>query len=91
MNVVVNLRSWTSEVTRIDRSSKWGNPYKVGNYGREEAIAKYKRWLWRQIKSGRITREELLELDDKALGCWCKPKPCHGDVLVKAIAWAKRR
>lgn len=21
------------------------------------------------------------------LVCWCSPKPCHGDVLVKAIAW----
>jgi hypothetical protein len=24
-----------------------------------------------------------IELKDKTLGCWCKPLPCHGDVLVE--------
>jgi hypothetical protein len=24
----------------------------------------------------------LPELSGKKLGCWCKPNPCHGDVLV---------
>ena len=24
----------------------------------------------------------LHELEGKQLGCWCKPGPCHGDVLV---------
>lgn len=25
----------------------------------------------------------LGELSGHVLGCWCKPAPCHGDVLVK--------
>ena len=25
----------------------------------------------------------LGDLVGKELGCWCKPKPCHGDILVK--------
>jgi hypothetical protein len=29
--------------------------------------------------------ERLKELEGKALGCWCKPKSCHGDVLIKLI------
>jgi hypothetical protein len=24
---------------------------------------------------------KLPELRGKALGCWCAPEPCHGDVL----------
>lgn len=28
---------------------------------------------------------KLLELKGKRLGCWCKPAPCHGDVLVELI------
>jgi hypothetical protein len=28
---------------------------------------------------------ELLKLDGKILGCHCKPKACHGDVLVRLI------
>ena len=27
--------------------------------------------------------EKLVELRDKTLGCWCKPKACHCDVLLK--------
>ena len=26
---------------------------------------------------------EIPLLAGKTLGCWCKPNPCHGDVLVK--------
>ena len=28
-------------------------------------------------------REKILSLKDKTLGCFCKPKPCHGDVIVE--------
>ena len=23
------------------------------------------------------------ELKGKILGCWCKPLPCHGDIIIK--------
>lgn len=46
---------------------------------REEAIARYEEWL--------IAQPELVvslpELRGKVLGCWCSPKPCHGEVLVR--------
>lgn len=73
----------------IGRPSKWGNPfthiqdgktlaqYVVGS--REEAIEAYEVWLLRQPE----LLEQLRELTGKTLGCWCHPKSCHGDVLVK--------
>jgi hypothetical protein len=31
---------------------------------------------------------DLHELKDKVLGCWCRPKKtCHGDILEK---WVKK-
>ena len=33
--------------------------------------------------------DELIELEDKTLVCFCKPLACHGDVLVKAIKYAQ--
>ena len=27
----------------------------------------------------------LDELKDKRLGCFCKPKSCHGDILIELI------
>lgn len=64
----------------IGRPSKWGNPFQIGKDGnREEVIEKYKQYL--------LSRPDLIsslhELKGKTLGCWCKPKPCHGDVLVE--------
>jgi len=73
----------------IGRPSKWGNPYShlpntLAQYRvatREEAIDKYREWI--------LTQPDLLaalpELKDKVLGCHCRPKTCHGDVLVELL------
>ena len=73
----------------IDRRTKWGNPYVLGCHGdREQVIARYRADLWRRIRVGEVSLEELAELDGCWLACWCEPLPCHGDVLAKAAAWA---
>ena len=64
----------------IGRPSKWGNPFVLGRDGtREQVIGRYEAWL--------LGREELVaalgELRGKVLGCWCAPRACHGDVLVR--------
>ncbi len=64
----------------IGRPSKWGNPFYIGKDGtREEVIEKYRVW----IKTRPKLMAALPELLGKTLGCWCHPKPCHGDVLVE--------
>lgn len=74
----------------IGRGSKWGNPYKLSSEDkRDEVVKLYRKHLWKQIKTGKITKEDLLELDGKTLGCFCKPKKCHGDVIVAAVKWCK--
>lgn len=96
MTEVVNLRSKPFEayvapgsVVRIDRKSKWGNPFVIGKDGdRDEVIRKYESWLWARIRAGQFAIEDLAELDGKRLACWCAPLPCHGDVLAKAAKWA---
>jgi hypothetical protein len=61
----------------IGRGSKWGNPYVIGKDGnREEVIAKYEKSLTNHA-------EIRSELKGKTLGCWCKPKKCHGDILLE--------
>jgi hypothetical protein len=84
---VVNLKKQGFDV-RIDRQSKWGNPFIIGRNGdRSEVIAKHRSWLWSEIKAGRISLEELADLHGKTLGCHCAPLPCHGDTLASAAAW----
>jgi hypothetical protein len=69
----------------------WGNPFRIGPDGsREEVIARYAEWLRGEVDAERISLEELAALDGKTLACWCAPRPCHGEVLVRASAWAAR-
>jgi len=65
---------------RIDRASKWGNKFHIGDDGtREEVIQKYKDWIMGQPH----LLKEIPTLQGKRLGCWCAPNTCHGDVLVE--------
>lgn len=75
----------------IGRPGKWGNPFThikdrttKGQFivkTREEAINKYREW----IKSQPHLMSDLESLRGKVLGCWCKPKTCHGDVLIELL------
>jgi hypothetical protein len=66
----------------IARPSMWGNPFKIGVDGtREEVIQKYEEY----VRNNPELISALPELKGKTLGCWCHPKPCHGDVLVKLV------
>lgn len=72
----------------IGRPSIWGNPYshKPGTLAkykvdtREEAIQCYKIHL---LDSNLLDKIE--ELSGKTLGCWCRPKRCHGDVIIEVL------
>lgn len=92
MASVVN-RHYQEYDVYIGRGTLLGNPFKVvdGLCSREEAIELFRRYLWRKIKNGTITLDYLRSLDGKRLACSCAPKACHGDVIVKAIKWAKEQ
>jgi hypothetical protein len=44
----------------------------------------YKTYLDERISHDETFRIEVKQLRGKTLGCFCKPKPCHGDFLAKA-------
>lgn len=67
----------------VGRGTKWGNPYK--DLPRKDAIALYRVLFIRWVRDGIITREELMELKGKRLGCSCHPKPCHADIIAQAV------
>ena len=61
-------------------ASKWANPYTIAACGSaERAVALYEAYLLQTP----ALMASLGELRDKVLGCFCKPAPCHGDVLVR--------
>ena len=66
----------------------WTLRYRIGPASREQVIALYRAELWRRIREGRVSLEELAALHGKTLACHCAPLPCHGEVLARAAAWA---
>lgn len=64
---------------RIDRNSKWGNPFVLNDDGdRATVIASYAEH-YLPHKPSLVPAE----LKGKVLGCWCHPEACHGDVLAR--------
>ena len=81
-------------VVRIDRRTRWGNPFRItASVSRAQAIALYREDLWRRIRAGEIALDDLADLHRKTLACWCSPPrlPCHGEVLARAAEWAVAR
>ncbi len=95
MTRVVNIRRlharWESEEDHvyIGRAGKglsgyFGNPLEIGRDGnREEVLVKYRSYLENRISTDPEFRQRVKELSGKVLVCFCKPKPCHGDVLAE--------
>jgi hypothetical protein len=91
---IVNLNKEPYDIY-IGRGSKWGCPYTIIKdrptlakeivNSKEEALSKYKEYVLNTPE----LMESLDELDGKVLGCFCKPEPCHGDVLLELIAQKK--
>ena len=81
------------------RGGRWGNPFshksgtlaqwKVGTV--DEAVEAYRHHLHAQVSDGLVSLEDLAALHGKTLGCWCAPGRCHGEVLVRAAAWAHKQ
>lgn len=72
---------------KVDRSTKYGNPYKVGNklgeFTREEALRLYEIYL------DFVVSKKLLDIEPLRgynLACSCKLEDnCHADILLKKL------
>jgi len=72
---------------KVDRSTKYGNPYKVGNklgeFTRDEALRLYEIYL-DFVVSKKLLDIELLR--GYNLACSCKLEDsCHADILLKKL------
>lgn len=59
-------------------ASKWQNPFPVKKYGLDKSLELFEEY----IRKSNVYND-LSELDNKELGCWCAPNKCHGDILIK--------
>jgi hypothetical protein len=67
----------------VARPSKWGNPFKVKDYGLEKSISLYEAWLREELKKD---PSFLDPLKGKDLVCYCPVnQPCHADIILKFL------
>lgn len=96
---VVNLRTEAYDVY-IGRAGKghdgyFGNPFRVRSdrcahckqYHTNNAIvvARFETWFVARIKSDPEFQRRVAALAGKTLGCFCKPAPCHGDIIASYV------
>ena len=75
---IVNKRSGVDFDVDITRPSIYSNPFIIGQDGdRQEVVRKFEDYA-----AKRFSKEQLRFLKGKTLGCVCKPKLCHGDILI---------
>ncbi|HVW40896.1 MAG TPA: DUF4326 domain-containing protein [Amycolatopsis sp.] len=61
--------------------SDFANPFvKEAKLDREAMVRHYREYL--EGRPDLLRRLRAGELAGRALGCWCAPQPCHGDVLL---------
>jgi len=64
----------------VARPSRWGNPYRVAEFGRDVAITLFEKAL----TTGSMPFPDTAQLRGKNLACWCAPgQRCHADVLLR--------
>jgi len=84
----VNLRREPYD-TYIGRAGKgqsgyFGNPYRVQEHGRA-ALDLFRVYFLRRMDDDSVFRARVLALRGQRLGCFCKPSPCHGDIIAEWI------
>lgn len=101
---LINVRGMpanTPGVTYLGRScAGWkgnplANPYHItSTCTREQAVARYKSWLWGVIQAkdspAWTELERLVKFDGPlTLGCWCLPQRCHIETVKAAILYLR--
>lgn len=82
-----------SGAIKVDRTTRWGNPWKVGVMGPQghcpvsaaHSVELFAEMLGRQELRARVGYpHDLAPLRGHPLACWCAPgTPCHADILIR--------
>lgn len=85
--VVVNIHTEPFDVY-IGRAGRGqdgylGNPFHIGQgTSRQDAVQRFQKYFAERIEKDSEFKRRILALKGKRLGCFCKPKACHGDVIA---------
>ena len=94
---VINIKTRGSYDVYIGRSTnpgkrgQFGNPCVIGaccpqcgehHEDGASTLPCYTAYFYDRLNKDLDFKLAILELEGKVLGCFCKPAPCHGDVII---------
>jgi Domain of unknown function (DUF4326) len=95
------VKGWRmpANTVKVDRTTLFGNPFSVKEYGHDYAVALHRAWLsgrsiGKELSKGLLQRrkavlEAVPALRGKSLACWCplpeygEPDNCHAALLLE--------
>jgi hypothetical protein len=64
----------------VHRPTRWGNPFSLAQYSRDESLQRYACWLDERLAQDPAFLEPLRGYN---LGCFCsKDVACHADIIL---------
>ena len=86
---VVNKQDTEKYDVYIGRGTPWGNPFaisrEVDGPDRVDVIEKYKQHFNEKMETDESFRSGIFAMKGLRLACFCKPAPCHGDVIASYL------
>jgi hypothetical protein len=87
---VVNIRyeDYDVYIGRAGRGQDgyFGNPFPLeAGQARGASLDKYRAYFHERLKTDPEFRRRIHGLKGKTLGCFCKPYPCHGDIIAEYL------
>lgn len=74
------------------RDGYFGNPFRLSDardpVERDKILAQFSEWFDRRVSTDAGYAQRVLDLRGKRCGCFCKPLPCHGDVMARWVSGA---
>ncbi len=88
---VVNIALGHRYDVYIGRAGKgqdgyFGNPFRLGpGESRGASLEKYRVYFYNRLATDPEFKRRIHALKGKTLGCFCKPHPCHGDIIAEYL------
>ena len=86
---VVNKQDTEKYDVYIGRGTPWGNPFAISREAdgpdREDVIERYKQHFNEKMETDVSFRKGIFAMKGLRLACFCKPAPCHGDVIASYL------
>lgn len=69
-----------------DNDGYFGNPFRLKpGESRGATLKRFMKYFYERLATDPVFKQRVHALRGKILMCWCKPEPCHGDIIANYL------